>query len=202
MNDESIEDELITQNNNQGIDDEIITRNNNDIEIIIHKSSDKIYPEFIQNNDQFMVVHSKNIIKSIILTVFIVFTFPIIFCDIYYSIKYKVCLSYGIYEYLLSNGISNLIMLYPIILHNIYINEDYIDKHVYISIIYIIFEFICKLFIFIWTLLCITNYFNNINNIKCPNDISYYLYISSLIKIIYMIIYLFTLMISRNKINI
>jgi hypothetical protein len=177
------------------------------IEIVIHSNTntDTTYENSnitYSDNNENTIIYS-NRIKNTIIIFFFIFTFPILFCDIYFSVKYNVCLLPKIYEYLIYSGVLNIIFLYPFFIYKLYIDEEFIFKYLNYHLMLMFVEFCFKIFLIIWTLIGITNFFQNIKKIICDNtDVLEYLFFSSVIKIIYMIIYVYIESIKKPNINI
>ena len=169
--------------------------------IIVIKENNKIHSEIIENKQLDILYYFNKLYNKIIFLIIFIITFPIFFCDIYYSIKNINCLSNILYNYLLWSGILSTILLYSNLIFKLLISNEFKLKNICTCIIFLIIELFSKLFYIIGTLFLIIEYFNTKNKILCNSNVSFYIFVSCIIKIIFIFIIIFFTYQSKNDID-
>ena len=158
--------------------------NNNNVSIDIN----------IPNNINDIHQNAKNIIffKILAFIIFILFNFPIIFCDLYYAIKDNSCvnqkmdkLAVNMYDYLIVSGISSVIITFISILYIFYFDKIKDKKFVLFNILFILILYIICLFTIGWNIIGSLIFWHYMDNNKCSNEVFNYLFASLIIKLIF-----------------
>jgi len=147
----------------------------------------------LQNNFKFL--------KAILVFILIFINFPIIFCDLYYVINDDTCINQEIklavvnmYDYLIVSGIYSVIITVISILFILFFIDKMKNNEVKTRNFFL-FLFIISLFNVIWNIIGSLIFWNYMDNSKCSNEVSNYLFVSLIIKLIFSS----TILLNNNK---
>jgi hypothetical protein len=152
--------------------------------------------KFYANNNIVSIKNTANkqetVAKAFISIIIIIIGFPIIFCDLYYAYNDNSCvkdypntLNINMKTYLLVNGYYSIATIICIILWISCISFENIDKKVYLIQLPSMIEMFVILFITIWNIIGAVIFWGKLyKEEKCDKNVSTYLFISLIIKLL------------------
>ena len=132
---------------------------------------------------------SVNWLKLFMIFFITLFSFPIIFCDLYFANNNTTCvnqkfdkLNVNMYNYLMVSGIYSGSTLFIIICYILYCDLTKFNNDT--LFLFSIIEFINKLFISSWTIVGCVIFWHFMDNDSCSNKVYNYLFASLVIKLV------------------
>lgn len=132
---------------------------------------------------------SVNWLKLFMIFFITLFSFPIIFCDLYFANNDTTCvnqkfdkLNVNMYDYLMVSGIYSGSTLFIIICYILYCDLTKFNNDT--LFLFSIIEFINKLFISSWTIAGGVIFWHFMDNGSCSNKVYNYLFASLVIKLV------------------
>lgn len=145
-----------------------------------------------KNNTNTGYIKRETIAKVLAMIFIIILGFPIIFCDLYYAYTDNSCvndyinrLNINMKTYLLVNGYYSLIIVFMIVVRISCISFENIDQKIYLIILPRFMEILAILFLTTWNIIGALIFWDKLyEEKKCDKNISNYLFVSLIIKLL------------------